>query len=43
VVDLVADLLIPCVSAPQLALIEKDLNAGGAKCIANLLGSLRIL
>ena len=43
VVDLVPDLLIPCVPGPQLALIEKDLNAGGAKCLANLVGSLRIL
>jgi hypothetical protein len=43
VVDLVPDLLIPRVPAPQLTLIEKDLDAGGAKCLANLLRSLRIL
>jgi len=43
VVDLVPDLMIPGVPAPQLALIEKDLDTGGAKCLANLLGSLRIL
>jgi hypothetical protein len=41
--DLAPDLLIPRVSAPQLALIEKDLDAGGAKGLANPLGSLRIL
>ena len=43
VVDLVPDLLIPRVPAPQLALIEKDLNARRAQCLANPLGSLRIL
>jgi len=43
VVDLALDLVIPGVSAPQLALVEKDLNAGGAKCAAKLLGRLRIL
>ncbi len=43
VVDLVPDLLIPRVPAPQLALIEKDLDAGRTQCLANLLGSLRIL
>ena len=43
VVDLAPDLLIPQVPAPQFALIEEDLNAGGAKCLANLLCSLRIL
>ena len=43
VVDLVPDLLIPRVPAPQLALIEKDLDASRTQCLANLLGSLRIL
>ena len=43
VVDLVPDLLIPRVPAPQLALIEKDLDAGRTQCLANLLGRLRIL
>ena len=43
VVDLVPDLMIPGVPAPQLALIEKDLDAGGTKCFANLLSRLRIL
>ena len=43
VVDLVPDRLIPGVSAPQLALIEKDLDAGRTQCLANLLGRLRIL
>ncbi len=43
VVDLVADLLIPPVPAPQLVLIEKDLDAGRAQALANLLGRLRIL
>jgi len=42
-VDLVPDLLIPRVAAPQLALIEKGLDAGRTQCLANLLGSLRIL
>jgi hypothetical protein len=43
VAKLTPDLLIPDVPAPQIALIEKDLNASGAKCLANLLGSFRIL
>jgi hypothetical protein len=43
VVDLVPGLLIPCVPAPQLALIEKDLDAGRTQCLANLTRSLRIL
>jgi hypothetical protein len=43
VVYLVPDLLIPRVPAPQLALIEKDLDTGSAECLANLLRSLRIL
>jgi hypothetical protein len=43
VVDLLPDLLIPRVPAPQLALIEKDLDAGRTQCLANLLRSLRIL
>jgi hypothetical protein len=43
VVDLAPDLLIPRVPAPQLALIEKDLDAGRTQCLADLLGSLRIL
>jgi hypothetical protein len=42
-VYLVPDLLIPRVPAPQLALIEKDLDTGSAECLANLLRSLRIL
>ena len=43
VVDLVPDLLIPCVTAPQLALIEKDLDPRRTQCLANLLRGLRIL
>jgi hypothetical protein len=43
VADLMADRLIPRVPAPQLALIEKDLDAGGAQRLANLLGRLRVL
>jgi len=43
VVDLVSDLLIPRVPAPQLAQIEKDPDAGRTQCLANLLGRLRIL
>ena len=43
VVDLVTDLLIPRVTAPQLALIEKDLDAGRTQGLANPLRSLRIL
>jgi hypothetical protein len=42
-VDFVSDLLIPRVPAPQLALIEKDLDAGRTQCLANLLGRLDIL
>ena len=43
VVDLVPDLLVPRVPAPQLALIEKDLDAGRTQRLANLLRSLRVL
>ena len=43
VVYLVADLLIPYVPAPQLALVEPDFDACRSECLANLLGSLRIL
>jgi len=43
IVDLPPDLLIPNVPAPQLALIEKDLDSGGSQSLANLLGRLRIL
>ena len=43
VVDLVTDLLIPRVPAPQLALIEKDLDGGRTQSLANLLSRLRIL
>jgi hypothetical protein len=42
-VDLVPDLPIPRVSAPQLALIEKDLDAGRTQGLADLLGRLCIL
>jgi hypothetical protein len=41
--DLAPDLLIPRIPAPQLALIEKDLDTGRTQCVANLLRSLRIL
>jgi hypothetical protein len=43
VVNLRADLPVPGFSAPQLTLVEPDLDPGGAKCLANLLRSLRIL
>jgi len=43
VVDLMLDLLVPGIPASQLALIEKDLDTGSAKCLANPLRSLRIL
>jgi len=43
VVDLVPDLLIPRVPAPQSALIEKDLDVGRTQGLANPLGRLRIL
>jgi hypothetical protein len=43
VADLVADLLIPHIPAPQLALVEPDLDARSAKCLANLLGGVGIL
>ena len=36
-------LLIPRIPAPQLALIEKDFNAGRTQCLANPLRSLCIL
>ena len=34
---------VPSVPAPQLALVEPDLDSGGTQCLADLLGSLRIL
>jgi hypothetical protein len=43
VVDLMPNLLIAGIPAQQLALVEKNLDAGGPQCVANLLGSLRIL
>ena len=43
VVDLAPDLLIPRIPTPQLALIEKDLDAGRTQSLANLLSRLRIL
>ena len=43
VVDLAADFLVPRVPAPQLALIEKDLDASRTQRLANPLGRLRIL
>jgi hypothetical protein len=43
VVDLAPDLLIPRVPAPQLALIEKNLDAGRTQRLANLLSGLRVL
>jgi hypothetical protein len=43
VVDLAADLLVPGVPASQLALIEKDLDAGSLQRLANLLSGLRVL
>ena len=43
VVDLAPDLLIPDVTAAQLALVEPDLDTGRAQRLANPLGSLRIL
>jgi len=42
-VDPAPDLLIPHVPAPQLALIEKDLNPGRTQGLANLLGRLSIV
>jgi hypothetical protein len=42
-VNLASDLLVPHVPASQLALIEKDLDAGGTQRLANLLSGLRIL
>jgi len=41
--DLVTDLLIPRIPAPQLALIEKDPDAGRTQSLANLLSRLRIV
>jgi hypothetical protein len=43
IVDLVPDLLVPGISAPQLALVEEDLDAGSAQRLSNLSGCLRIL
>jgi hypothetical protein len=41
--DLLADGLIPGFSAPQLALVEPNFDSTGSQCLANPLGSLRIL
>ena len=41
--DLAPDLLIPNIPAPQLALIEKDIDTGRTQCLANLLSGFRIL
>ena len=41
--DLPADRLIPDVPAPELALVEPDLDTCSAKCLADRLGSSRIL
>jgi hypothetical protein len=41
--DLLADQLIPGVPAPQLALVEPNLDSAGSQRLANPLGSLRIL
>jgi hypothetical protein len=41
--DLLADRPVPGVPAPQLALVEPDLDAGGSQCLTNPLGGLRIL
>src|SRR5579871_3245005 len=41
--DLLADRLVPGVPAPQLALVEPNLDAGRTQCGANLLRGLRIL
>jgi hypothetical protein len=43
VVDLLPDPLIPRVAAAQLALIEENLDTGGAKRLGNPLGNLRVL
>jgi len=41
--DLATDLLVPNVSAPELTLVEPNLNARGPQCLAKLLGRLRVL
>ena len=41
--NLLADHLIPGITAPQLALVEPDLDAGRAQCLANPLRRLRVL
>jgi hypothetical protein len=43
VMNLPADLPVPGFPAPQLALVEPNLDCGGAKCLANPLRRLRIL
>jgi len=42
-VDLAPDLRIPQIPAPQLALIEKDLDAGCTQCLTNPLSCLCVL
>jgi hypothetical protein len=41
--DLLADRVVPGVPAPQLALIEPDLDAGGTERFSNTLRRLYIL
>src|SRR6185312_6524350 len=43
VLDLLPDLLVPGIPAPQLALVEKDLDARDTQCLANPSCRLRIL
>jgi hypothetical protein len=43
IVDLPADLPVPGISAPQLTLIEPDLDPAGAQRIANAPGRIGIL
>ena len=40
---LLADLVIPRIPAPQFALVEPDLDASGAQCIANTPSGLDVL
>ena len=43
VVDLLADLPVPSISAPQFALVEPDLDVGGPQRIANALSRRGVL
>jgi hypothetical protein len=43
IVDVLSDLTVPDITAPQLALVEPDLDTGGAERVANVPRGFRVL